>query len=116
MRKKERTILNDIVSFIQTHYPGESGIIYCGSRRACEEVTEKLKVRWRPARHWNRFSRSCQAQGLRLAFYHAGLEKEDRERVQSDWAENRVNIIVATVAFGMGKYRPHIRKSHIMPF
>jgi superfamily II helicase len=39
---------------------------------------------------------------MKAAYYHAGLEKEDRLKVQSDWAEGRIHTIVATIAFGMG--------------
>ncbi|KAI8917745.1 P-loop containing nucleoside triphosphate hydrolase protein [Powellomyces hirtus] len=92
VRKKEKAVINDIIPWIQTFYPDKSGIIYCGSRRACEEVTDKLKKR-----------------GLGIEFYHAGLEKEDRMRVQQQWATGQVNIIVATVAFGMGIDKPDVR-------
>ncbi|KAI8589607.1 P-loop containing nucleoside triphosphate hydrolase protein [Geranomyces variabilis] len=92
VRKKEKDVVGDILPMITTLYPGKSGIIYCGSRRSCEEVAKKLMTR-----------------GLKIDFYHAGLEKEDRMRVQNDWASGKLDIIVATVAFGMGIDKPDVR-------
>ncbi|KAJ3145156.1 ATP-dependent DNA helicase sgs1 [Geranomyces michiganensis] len=92
VRKKEKDAVGDIMPLITTLYPGKSGIIYCGSRRACEEVAKKL-----------------QTKGLKIDFYHAGLEKEDRMRVQNAWATGELDIIVATVAFGMGIDKPDVR-------
>ncbi|KAI9000207.1 P-loop containing nucleoside triphosphate hydrolase protein [Gaertneriomyces semiglobifer] len=92
VRKKEKTVTEDIVSWIETRYPGQPGIIYCLSRRNCEDLTDKLKKL-----------------GLPVAFYHAGLEKEDRMRVQQQWASGAVNIIIATIAFGMGIDKSDVR-------
>ncbi|KNC98153.1 RecQ family ATP-dependent DNA helicase [Spizellomyces punctatus DAOM BR117] len=92
VRKKEKSVIDDIVALIETHYPRESGIIYCGSRRACEELTDKLKRK-----------------GLPIGFYHAGLDKDDRIRIQKEWAEGFIDIIVATVAFGMGIDKADVR-------
>ena len=83
----------DISSIINTHFPGQSGIIYCNSKRSCEEITEKLQINYR----------------LKVAFYHAGLDKSDRSRIQQEWILNKINIIVATVAFGMGIDKPDVR-------
>ncbi|KAI8819999.1 P-loop containing nucleoside triphosphate hydrolase protein [Fimicolochytrium jonesii] len=92
VRKKEKQIVNDICSLIETFYPGQCGIIYCGSRKNCEDVTDKLKKN-----------------GMDIDFYHAGLEKDDRLRIQSAWATGKIKIIVATVAFGMGIDKPDVR-------
>lgn len=92
IRKKDSSVHENIKSFIATHYPGESGIVYCSSRRACEEMSAKL----------------CSL-SVSAAFYHAGLASEDRKRIQDEWQTNRVQVIVATVAFGMGIDKPDVR-------
>ena len=71
---------------------GQSAIIYCFSRKETEDLAEDL----------NR-------QGLAARPYHAGLDAETRRRTQEDFAQDRVSVIVATVAFGMGVDKPDIR-------
>ncbi|HSM92450.1 MAG TPA: ATP-dependent DNA helicase RecQ [Anaeromyxobacteraceae bacterium] len=71
---------------------GQSGIVYALSRRSVEEMAEYL------AGH-----------GVRATAYHAGLEAEERERIQDDFRAGRADVIVATVAFGMGIDKPDIR-------
>ena len=70
----------------------QSTIIYCFSRRETEELAEELN-----------------AQGLSARPYHAGLDGETRRRTQEDFIRDRVPIIVATIAFGMGIDKPDIR-------
>jgi ATP-dependent DNA helicase RecQ len=70
----------------------ESGIIYARSREKCETVTRLL-----------------QRQGVRAAYYHAGLETAERARVQDSFLDGSVRVIVATTAFGMGIDKPDIR-------
>lgn len=62
VREKTKAVDEDISAFISTYHPGQSGIIYCLSRGACEDMAAKLQ---------NNFH-------LNAAFYHAGLEKADR--------------------------------------
>ncbi|HSN14603.1 MAG TPA: ATP-dependent DNA helicase RecQ [Anaeromyxobacteraceae bacterium] len=71
---------------------GQSGIVYALSRRSVEEMAEFLS-----------------AHGVRAAAYHAGLAPEERERIQDDFRTGRADVIVATVAFGMGIDKPDIR-------
>jgi ATP-dependent DNA helicase RecQ len=71
---------------------GQSGIVYALSRRTVEETAEFLA-----------------AHGVRAAPYHAGLEPEERERVQDAFQAGEVDVVVATVAFGMGIDKPDIR-------
>ena len=80
-----------LLSLLNAH-KGESAIIYCFSRRETEELAEDLSER-----------------GLRARPYHAGLEPEVRRRTQEDFIRDRVPIIVATIAFGMGIDKPDIR-------
>jgi ATP-dependent DNA helicase RecQ len=80
-----------IVRFVRAR-AGESGIVYALSRRSVEETAEALR------RH-----------GVRAAAYHAGLEPVQRSRVQDAFQSGAVEVVVATVAFGMGIDKPDIR-------
>ncbi|HZZ85092.1 MAG TPA: RecQ family ATP-dependent DNA helicase [Anaeromyxobacteraceae bacterium] len=72
--------------------PRDSGIVYCLSRKSVEGTAEFLKDH-----------------GVRAAAYHAGLEPEERTRVQDAFQADEVDVVVATVAFGMGIDKPDIR-------
>lgn len=93
VREKTGKIDEDINAFISTYHPGESGIIYCTSRAACEAMATKLQKNFH----------------LHAAFYHAGLDKSARIKVQREWLDNKVQIIVATIAFGMGIDKSNVR-------
>ncbi|WP_425281512.1 DNA helicase RecQ [Pseudoalteromonas xiamenensis] len=71
---------------------GQSGIIYCTSRKRVDEVAEKLSEA-----------------GFNVAAYHAGLSNEERQFVQSGFSRDDIHIVVATVAFGMGINKPNVR-------
>lgn len=88
---KSKKTLTDIVSFVHTYYPNSAGIIYCTSKKACEEMSEKLN------------------EHLKTTFYHAGLSKRERNKVQEMWNDGTVKIIVATIAFGMGIDKKDVR-------
>lgn len=83
--------IEQILSFIKGK-PGESGIIYCLSRKSTEEVAKKLK-----------------AKGLRAAAYHAGLKMEQRSKIQDDFIHDKHQVVCATVAFGMGIDKSNVR-------
>jgi len=83
--------IEQILRFL-THRPNQPGIIYCLSRNGTEEVTEKLR-----------------AKGYKAAFYHAGLSAEQRSQTQDDFLRDNVQIICATIAFGMGIDKSNVR-------
>lgn len=86
-KEKSKAILH----FIATH-AGESGIIYCMSRSKSETVAQMLKK-----------------QGIRSEAYHAGLSAESRNRVQDDFIHDRLQVVCATIAFGMGIDKSNVR-------
>lgn len=83
--------VSQVVRYLETQ-KGNCGIIYCGSRKKVEMVTEKL----------------CN-NGLRAAGYHAGMDTDERAYVQEAFQRDDVQIVVATVAFGMGINKPNVR-------
>ncbi|KAK9372383.1 uncharacterized protein V1513DRAFT_452547 [Lipomyces chichibuensis] len=92
VRDKQRDVLAEIKELMKVKYPGRSGIIYCHSKNSCEETATKL----------NRL-------GLKVTYYHAGMEPEERLQVQIGWQEGRYQAICATVAFGMGIDKADVR-------
>ena len=87
--KRER--LRTIMDVIRRHQ-NESGIIYCLTRKGAEELAADLNSR-----------------NISVGVYHAGLSAEERTRIQEDFINDRVNVICATVAFGMGIDKSNIR-------
>ena len=82
---------SQIVKFIRQH-SGKSGIVYCLSRKKVEELAEVLK-----------------ANSIKAAPYHAGLDTATRTQTQDDFLMERIDVIVATIAFGMGIDKPDVR-------
>ncbi|MBN1253218.1 MAG: DNA helicase RecQ [Bacteroidales bacterium] len=83
--------ISKIIEFIKNR-PKQSGIIYCLSRKSTQDVAEKLKN-----------------QGFNAAFYHAGMSSEARANVQDNFINDDIDIICATIAFGMGIDKSNVR-------
>ncbi len=91
-RVRRRTSRLDQVLAVIGRHPGESGIVYCLRRRDVDEICAALSVR-----------------GLKAVPYHAGMSDADRKRSQDDFISDRAQIVVATIAFGMGIDKPDVR-------
>ena len=91
VRPKTNDVDKQIIKFIRQH-EGKSGIIYCLSRKKVEELSEVLK-----------------ANEIKAAPYHAGLDSATRSQTQDDFLMERIDVIVATIAFGMGIDKPDVR-------
>jgi len=91
IRPKTKDVNKDIIKYVKTQM-GKSGIIYCLSRKKVEEIAETLVVN-----------------GIKALPYHAGLESSIRRRNQDMFLMEDVDVIVATIAFGMGIDKPDVR-------
>ncbi|NCE72312.1 DNA helicase RecQ [Odoribacter sp. Z80] len=91
VRPKQGDVTKDIIKFIKNH-EGKSGIIYCLSRKKVEELAEVLNIN-----------------GIKAAAYHAGMDAATRSANQDKFLMEEVDIIVATIAFGMGIDKPDVR-------
>jgi bloom syndrome protein len=92
VRKKSKQTLKEMIAFIKQKHVRNTGIIYCLSRNECEKVAKELKQ-----------------ENLSAAFYHADLPNEERADIQMGWNRDKIKIIVATIAFGMGINKPDVR-------
>ena len=93
VRPKTQNVDKDIIKYIKSQ-PGKSGIIYCLSRKKVEELAETLKVN-----------------GIKALPYHAGMDSNTRTRNQDAFLLEEVDVIVATIAFGMGIDKPTQRST-----
>lgn len=91
VRPKQGDVTKDIIKFIKNH-EGKSGIIYCLSRKKVEELAEVLSIN-----------------GIKAAPYHAGMDASTRSTYQDRFLMEEVDVIVATIAFGMGIDKPDVR-------
>lgn len=91
--KRPKNVVQDMIATINSQFSGQSGIVYCLSRKDCEAVSEVLNNA-----------------GISSLPYHAGLNDEDRTHVQERWVrERKCKVICATIAFGMGIDKPDVR-------
>lgn len=91
VRNKTKDIDREIIKFIKQN-SGKSGIIYCLSRKKVEELAENLR-----------------ANDINARAYHAGMDSATRSQTQDDFLMERIDVIVATIAFGMGIDKPDVR-------
>ncbi len=91
VRNKTKEVDKEIIKFIKQH-SGKSGIIYCLSRKRVEELAEILR-----------------ANDINAGAYHAGMDSAARSQTQDDFILEKIDIIVATIAFGMGIDKPDVR-------
>ncbi len=91
VRKKNQSIDKEIIKFIKSQ-EGKSGIIYCLSRKKVEDLAETLRVN-----------------GINALAYHAGMDSNVRSENQDNFLMEKVEVIVATIAFGMGIDKPDVR-------
>ncbi len=89
--RPKQQVIKEVIKFVKQH-SGKSGIIYCLSRKKVEEIAEALKVN-----------------GIKAAPYHAGLDAKERARTQDRFLMEELQVIVATIAFGMGIDKPDVR-------
>jgi ATP-dependent DNA helicase RecQ len=89
--RPKNDVLKDIIRFIKPR-EGKTGIIYCLSRKKVEEIAQTLQVN-----------------GIKALPYHAGLDASTREKHQDAFLQEDVDVIVATIAFGMGIDKPDVR-------
>ncbi len=91
VRSKTKNVDRDIIRFIKNR-PGKSGIVYCLSRKRVEELAETLRVN-----------------DIKVLPYHAGMDSNTRSANQDAFIHEKVDVIVATIAFGMGIDKPDVR-------
>jgi ATP-dependent DNA helicase RecQ len=89
--RAKQNVIKEIIKYVKQN-SGKSGIIYCLSRKKVEEIAEALKVN-----------------GIKAAPYHAGLDAKERAKTQDGFLMEELNVIVATIAFGMGIDKPDVR-------
>jgi ATP-dependent DNA helicase RecQ len=89
--RAKQNVNKEIIKYVRQN-AGKSGIVYCLSRKKVEEIAEALKVN-----------------GINAAPYHAGLDAKERAKTQDMFLMEELNVIVATIAFGMGIDKPDVR-------
>jgi len=92
MNKKGKGGMDDIVSVILTQFKNKSGIVYCLSKKDCDSAAQDLRKA-----------------GVKAKPYHAGLGKEERSKTQDMWVQDKIRVVCATIAFGMGIDKPDVR-------
>ncbi|KAI7486687.1 ATP-dependent DNA helicase [Hortaea werneckii] len=91
--KKGKQDVEEIAGLIRDNHRGQTGIIYCLSRKDCENMAKALKKEHK----------------IRAYHYHAGLESPEKTRIQKCWQAGEYQVIVATIAFGMGIDKANVR-------
>ena len=85
--------IQDMAKIIQKSYKNKTGLIYCNSKDICEKISKILKTNY----------------NINCDYYHAGLSDFERRRVQTNWMNDEIKVVVATIAFGMGINKLDVR-------
>eukprot|EP01135_Chromosphaera_perkinsii_P002856 Nk52_evm11s229 gene=Nk52_evmTU11s229 len=93
VREKTKGVVTDIANIIRKHYPRETGLIYCLSQNDCQRVADQLSTKY----------------GLSAKPFHAKLDAKIKEETQDQWQKGEIQVICATIAFGMGINKPNVR-------
>ncbi len=95
VRAKSRVmnVVSDMGGFIKKEHLNDSGIVYCNTKRECEDLAKVLRTNFR----------------LSCEFYHAGIEEEEKKAIQQRWMDGKVKTIIATTAFGLGINKANVR-------
>ncbi|CAI4957254.1 ATV_HP_G0107940.mRNA.1.CDS.1 [Saccharomyces cerevisiae] len=92
VNKKTKNTIFEICDAVKSRFKNQTGIIYCHSKKSCEQTSAQM-----------------QRNGIKCAYYHAGMEPDERLSVQKAWQADEIQVICATVAFGMGIDKPDVR-------
>ena len=93
IRKKTKGFTNEIAKYIKENHPKETGLIYCSTKKNCEVIAKELKTKHK----------------IKCDFYHASLPEQKKNNIQEKWKNDQIQVIVATVAFGMGINKSDVR-------
>lgn len=91
-KKTSKKSIDEIADFINSNFPKKCGIVYCFSVKDCEFVSTELSKLH-----------------IKAGCYHGKLDAETRSRIQHQWSNDQIQVMVATVAFGMGVNKPDVR-------
>lgn len=92
VKSRNNSSIREVADLLRGEYAGKSGIIYCLSRKNCEETSMELKKL-----------------GIKADFYHAQINPKLKEEVQNNWVNGKIQVIVATIAFALGINKADVR-------
>nr|XP_034193285.1 Bloom syndrome protein homolog isoform X1 [Osmia lignaria] len=90
--KKGKNCSDEVIAMINTKYKNDCGIVYCLSRKECDDYAMQMKKN-----------------GIKALSYHAGLTDNNRSNIQGRWISEEIKVVCATIAFGMGIDKPNVR-------
>ena len=93
IRKKNKGFIKEIADYIKEKHSKETGLIYCATKKNCEKIAKELKAKY----------------GIKCDYYHASLPEQKKTKIQEKWKNDQIQVIVATVAFGMGINKSDVR-------